>query len=262
MVARRVESGTWVVAHPRVYRLAGVPETWHQRVLAACLACGGVASHRSAARLWKLDLPSSDRIEVTTAGGSRKLAHVRLHHATELPRTTRDDVPVTSIVRTLLDLAGVLDELDLEACLHSALRDGHTSLAHLQARLATRGRPGGAMLRELVAAAGGGRPFDSRPEIKVSRMLVAAGLPRPVRQHVLNDEQGRFVARFDLAWPEWRLGVEFQSWKHHHGRRAWRRDQARANRAVAQGWRVLAATEDDVGDDCRTLARDISCAAA
>ncbi len=51
-IGRRIARGRWVVMHPTVYRVAGAPESWPQRVLAACLWSGGVASHRTAAHLW------------------------------------------------------------------------------------------------------------------------------------------------------------------------------------------------------------------
>ena len=60
------------------------------------------------------------------------------------------------------------------------------------------------------------------------------------------DGDGRLVARFDLADPGARVAVEFDSYRHHFGRQAWRRDQARHNRATALGWLVFHATEHDL----------------
>ncbi len=53
----RLANGRWETLHPAVYRLAGTPATWHQGLMAACLAAGpgAVASHRSAGTLWRLD---------------------------------------------------------------------------------------------------------------------------------------------------------------------------------------------------------------
>ena len=86
----------------------------------------------------------------------------------------------------------------------------------------------------------------------MARLLVAAGLPNPVRQYELRDDGGDLLARFDLAYPSARIGIEFQSYRHHFGRQAWRRDQVRANSAMAQGWLVFAVTEDEVR--CGSLA--------
>jgi very-short-patch-repair endonuclease len=145
----------------------------------------------------------------------------------------------------------VLAEHDLEAALDSALRQGLTSVGHLERRLA--GLPGRktATLRALLDDRRGQRPAESRREAEVARMLVEAGLPRPVRQYQL----GRI--RFDLAWPEARIAVEFQSYRHHFGARAWRRDQARTNAAAAEGWLVFNLTEDDADDACRAAAHHV-----
>lgn len=65
-----------------------------------------------------------------------------------------------------------------------------------------------------------------------------------------------------MAWPQWRILGEFQSYRHHFGRQSWRRDASRANGAAAAGWRVFAITEEDVRDGCRSIAADIAQAAA
>lgn len=53
-IKRWVSAGRLIVVYRPVYRLAGSPPSWEQRILAAVLAAGdgSVASHRSAARLW------------------------------------------------------------------------------------------------------------------------------------------------------------------------------------------------------------------
>ena len=53
----RLRRAEWTPVHQGVYRLAGALATWHQRVMAACLAAGprAVASHRAAGALWGFD---------------------------------------------------------------------------------------------------------------------------------------------------------------------------------------------------------------
>ena len=266
VVRTRVERGLWVPAQRGVFRIAGAPVTWHQRLLAVTLATKGVASHRSAARLWRLDLAETKRVSVTVdTSGYRSLPGAILHHTRALrpvDRAVRDGLPCTSVGRTLVDLAGDLGFDDLEACVDSALRDNLATVAYLERWLPAQGRDGTAVLGELVDDRRTHKPFGSRREATVSRLLVAAGLSRPVPQHELRDDRGRVVARFDLAWPAWRVAVEFASYRHHFGRQAWRHDAARANRAAAHGWRILTATERDVDDGCRGLASDVAGARA
>src|SRR5215208_2892074 len=63
---KRCLNGSLRALHPGVYVVGGAPDTWHQRMLGACLAAGGlaVASHRSAARLWGL-LAQGDLVELS-----------------------------------------------------------------------------------------------------------------------------------------------------------------------------------------------------
>jgi hypothetical protein len=266
MIEWRVHEGAWLRVHRAVYRLAGAPPTWHQRLMAATLATGGVASHRSAARLWGLDLAVTDRLDVMVVGtGGRSVSRVALHRTRSLggpDRAVREGISCTSVARTLVDLAAALEFDDLEAAVDSALRDGLTTVSYLERWLPAQGRNGTAVLREIVDDRRVNKPFGSRREAQVSRMLVAAGLPRPVPQHELRDDRGRVVARFDLAWPAWRVAVEFASYRHHFGRQAWRHDASRANRATAQGWRILTATDLDVDERCRALATDVGRARA
>ena len=65
-VRRRVVSGRWVKLGRGIFVVSGAPRTWHQRVMALCLATTGVASHLSAARLHRLAfLPQARDIEVS-----------------------------------------------------------------------------------------------------------------------------------------------------------------------------------------------------
>jgi len=265
MIERRTASGRWVAVHPGVYRLAGAPASWQQRLVAATMATGGVASHRAAARLWGLDVAPTERVVITVAGTSRRSTRgVIVHHTRSLAgrdRAVLQGIPCTSAGRTLLDLAAELAFDDLEAAVDSALRDGWASVHHLARWVPLSGRKGSAALRRLVEDRRANPPFGSRREALVCRLLVAAGVPMPRRQFELRACDGRLVARFDLAWPEWRIAVEFASYRHHAGRRAWRRDATRANWATAFGWRVFTATDLDVDDGCRALAAGLRQAA-
>jgi len=80
--------------------------------MAAVLACGpaAVLSHRAAAALWGLR-PTPGRIEVTVGTTARRVPGLLVHrsrmlHAGDI--TYRDQIPVTSVARTLLDLAGAV----------------------------------------------------------------------------------------------------------------------------------------------------------
>ncbi len=164
-IFRRVQSGRWLTVHPGVYRVAGVPESWEQAVLAMCLWTGGVASHETAAALWGLGKPPR-RIDVLVDRGT-SVAHerLRLHSSVALSaadRGLRDGIPVTNLPRTLIDLASVLEDEPLEVALHEAMRVHRLSTGWLRRRLEALqpGRAGTERLRAMLRA----RDPRARPE--------------------------------------------------------------------------------------------------
>jgi very-short-patch-repair endonuclease len=65
------------------------------------------------------------------------------------------------------------------------------------------------------------------------------GLGIPERQFVVRDEDGKFVARLDFAYPDIRFGIETNGADPHLALEPWENDQARGNRLIAVDWRVL-----------------------
>jgi predicted transcriptional regulator of viral defense system len=98
--------------------------------MAAVLACGktAVASHRSAAAVWRLlpEPPDGAPVDITIRSGFREGGpSVRVHRASTLgvdETTLREGVPVTTPARTLLDLAGSPERKRVEQALAAALR--------------------------------------------------------------------------------------------------------------------------------------------
>ena len=82
-------------------------------------------------------------------------------------------------------------------------------------------------------------------ENKLRRALERAGLPEPVRQHVVFDEHGAFIARVDLAYPDKRLYVEYDGSQHADPRQR-AKDLERQNRLSGIGWRPLRFIDDDL----------------
>jgi hypothetical protein len=75
--------------------------------------------------------------------------------------------------------------------------------------------PGGGQLHRVLFAsdACSGSPMESRLRL----LLVAGGLPWPVTQYEVRTAEGLFVAWLDLAYPEHKLGIEYEG-DHHGGR--------------------------------------------
>jgi very-short-patch-repair endonuclease len=102
------------------------------------------------------------------------------------------------------------------------------------------GRRGSAALRALLEARQLGRT-DSRWEARTAQVLVAAGFPTPVRQHSIR-ANGKEIARPDLAYPDARVVLEYDSDEWHSGTTRRHRDAARRNRLRALGWTVIEVT--------------------
>ena len=228
-----------------IYRFSGTPEHWEQRLYAACRATGGVASHKSAARLWGISYVPAVRLEVTVpANQVVRLAGVVAHRSNRLlPAhvTTYAGIPVTTGARTLIDLSAVLGDETLERAVDDALRRGVTTIDELRRcfeDLAGRGRRRIAHLRPLLADRGAGfHPAANDGELRVVRWVVEAGLPKPVQQLWVVAEGKRYC--LDYSYPAWKVGFEWDGWDNHGMRRAFDYDRGRRNDLELAGWLML-----------------------
>jgi len=259
---RRVAIGRLECIYPGVFRLAGCPDTWHQRVAAAVLAGGAdtVASHRSACALWGLRGFGWGRVEVLSARWRRLAAMgIRAHESTAYGPADldeRDDIATLSIERTLLLIGSFAGTSLVEAALDDAIRQGLTTEARVTQRLrelAKPGRNGVGPMREVLR---------SRSEIvgltrsvfetSVIELLRGASLPIPIRNHEVVVANGQRV-ELDLAFPEYRLFIELDSEAHHLDIEAFHRDRAKQNQLVLLGLSPLRFTYRQFKDRPRDL---------
>jgi predicted transcriptional regulator of viral defense system len=123
-IQRRLEAGWLVGQHHGVYAVGHTALTDKSHLIAAVYACGedALASHRAAGKLWGI-LRGSQPIEVT-GPRSREMARGFVLHRSrrihEEDRALIDNIPVTSLARTLVDLADVLTEQQLANAVHEA----------------------------------------------------------------------------------------------------------------------------------------------
>jgi len=226
--------------------------------LASVMACGpGTAlSHRSAANLWGIR-PGSGLLEVTVPAVSREVSAVRSHRTRVLdPQdfTLLDGIPVTSVARTLLDLAAVLRPPDLEVVIDRAERSGLFDLnAVLDVLERARGKKGAAALKGVVAAY---EHSTQRSELEraFKRLLKTAhDIRSPFFNALTDGETG--THEVDALWEE-RLVVQLDGFAFHRTRRDRERDALSDADLELAGYRVMRLTWDDVtvnGD--RTLRR-------
>lgn len=244
-IRRRLERGEWVRMHRGVYRHHAVPLTWEAKARAATLSSGGLLSHRAAARLWGIEGFTRARVEVVVPEGRQRTSPGYLLHQSRqfdlaAPRT-RGGVATTGIERTILDLAAVVTPRRLGLVLDSVLRQKRTrweAVAATLARHSVRGRNGCGPLRELLDQRYGSATPDSDWNRAVALLLEDAGLLAPALEFEIRD-QGRFVARVDLAYPDRLIAVECDSRRFHDADAAFEHDRQRRNRLVELGWRVF-----------------------
>lgn len=141
-IQRRLEIGEWSIVLPSIYRYSGDPLTFEGEIFAAVLWAGPgtVASHRSAARLWGLPGFESAGPEVTVPGHQRVCERVTVHRSSvarhEVVRRGR--LRLTSVARTILDLAGETSDEALEAIIDFAVVRGLVTRSRLIAILEQR----------------------------------------------------------------------------------------------------------------------------
>lgn len=88
-------------------------------------------------------------------------------------------------------------------------------------------------------------------------ILVRAGLPEPELNPELRDEDGNFVARLDLAYPEYRVAVEYDG-RQHAELAQFRRDADRWPAVAAQGWLLIRVVDHHLLDPVRGVVHPVS----
>jgi very-short-patch-repair endonuclease len=240
----RIQRGVYAVGHARL--------TGHGRWMAAVLAYGdgAVLSHRSAAALHGIRPTQRGKTDVTLPSQSaRPRPGIDVHRSTTLTDahvTTVDGIPCTSVARTLLDLADVIDERGVEKAIDQAevlrvfdLREMEEVLERAD------GRRGASVVRRLLAKYGGPTLTDEELEELFLALCRRASLPSPAVNEWVVLEDG-IAYKADFLWRAERLIVETDGWGSHRTRRAFEHDRRRDRRLRLAAWDVIRFTWHDV----------------
>jgi very-short-patch-repair endonuclease len=258
-IKARLGRGTLYRIHPGVYAVGHRDVSPDGRLMAAVLAAGpgAVLSHRSAGRVWGM-VRWGGVVEVTRPRKFRGREGIRCHRSTlrEDEWVFVDGLPVTSIFRTLIDLAAVLDRQALSAALNEMEVRGLTDAVRLDDLIARHaGRRG---IANLVGVLQERRPSGvARNEFEQSfvQLVEASGLPRP-RLNADLHVRGRFV-EIDALWESQRLAVELDGRAVHGTGASFESDRKRDRLLLSEGYRTMRITWRQLRDEPDPVLSDL-----
>jgi very-short-patch-repair endonuclease len=228
--------------------------------MAGTLACGAQAwlSFAAAGGLWDLRPTAAEIIDVSvTSAGGRERPGLRIHRVPTLrpdETTIHEGIPVTTVHRTLLDLAATLPPRDFERALDRAHVLELLDVRILDALAAAHPRHRGS--RRVIEARGrhtaGATLTKSTLEERMLGLCRRHGYPSPrVNAWVAGLE-------VDFLFADERLAVETDGWQYHRTRSAFERDRQRDAILARAGYRVLRFTHRQVTRESETVAATIA----
>jgi hypothetical protein len=234
-VSRAVAAGRLHRLYRGVYAVGHTGLSLYGECLAAVLAGGprSLLSHYSAAWLWGLSSTQPIPVHVTTPGQRGKRPPIRLHRSrtiTDADRALEARIPVTSVARTLLDQAALVDERRLRRLLKRSEELGLFDLAATRDVIDRNRWHRGARALAKALALYEPPPFTrSDFESLVFEAVLAAGLPTPrVNFNVAGME-------VDLYWPEHRFAAELDLYETHGTRESFETDRLRQEDLLLEG---------------------------
>jgi predicted transcriptional regulator of viral defense system len=264
-VRDRVAAGRLTRIHRGVYAVGHGRLTKRGHWMAAVLAYGPTArlSHRSAAGLEGIRPDNRAKTDVTLPSRSaRPRPGIDVHTSTTLVPadvTAIDGIPCTSLPRTLLDLAEVVDERAIAKAVDQAEVLRKFDLRAVNEVLSrAAGRRGAAVLKRVLAEYEGPTLTDRELEERFFALCRSAALPKPAVNEWITLDRG-IAYKADFLWRAERLIVETDGWGSHGTRQAFENDRRRDRRLSVAGWTVVRFTWRDVerepGEVVETLAR-------
>ena len=243
----RIHHGVYAVGHGKLTREG------HR--MAAVLAYGpdAVLSHWSAAAHWGIGAARA-KVHVTTPHAKRSRKTIRAHTAKlhEEDRTVHNGIPITSIARTILDIAAQSTEDQITYLIEETDRARRLDLDALDRAIARRPRAAGvARLKKVLATYRGTADTRSKLERGFRALIQRANLPEPQFNVLV---AGLTV---DVYWPQWKLVVELDSDRYHNNPRAFETDRIRDATLQKHDIRVLRVTGDRFDHDPEGVLADI-----
>ncbi|MEA1902131.1 MAG: type IV toxin-antitoxin system AbiEi family antitoxin domain-containing protein [Actinomycetota bacterium] len=262
---RRVSDGIFVRIGRGHFTLPGASTRPDVLLHAAGRHLGAVVSHESAALIHGLTPIQAKKPTVTVPyRGTHSFPGVTVHQSTDLlpeHTTTIGQLKVTTVARTLLDLAKVLSKKRLERVLDHALASRKVDLDELVTlylALTRQGKRGMKWMGELLADRAGDDLAYSESELETMlfQLIVDSGLPPPRKQFRapwLKPIRGRV----DMAYPDQKIVIEGDGRRWHALFDAFGTDRRRDNAAQLSGWIVLRFTWEMIVKEPESVIADV-----
>jgi len=242
-----------------VYISRSVTRTLAVRAKAALLIApeGALISHHTAALLWRGTVPDNSAIHVTIGHKQTfDVPGIRTHRYLRVPKGfQRKGIRVTSPEQTFADLAEFLDLVQLVTLGDRLVRREATTPARLMQFARNWDRPRYALLRRAASLVREG--VDSPPESRLRMLIVLAGLPEPIVNLILRDRvSGDWQRRFELAYEELLVAIEYEGRHHREEDDVWANDIERREELDRRTWRIIQVISDGLyKQPLRTLQR-------
>jgi very-short-patch-repair endonuclease/predicted transcriptional regulator of viral defense system len=256
-VKRWIAGGRLHPIHAGVYALGHRAIGWKGRLAGGVIACGpdAVLGFRSAAA-WSEVLPSERATVDVIAPGRHRRRGIQAHVMILDPRecTEREGIRITTVARTLLDLAEVVPQRRLAKALENAERLRLFDLAAVHDVLQKNpGRHGQRPLRALLSQYTPVPLTRSELEEAFWELLKVEGLPLPATNALAAG-----IYEVDALWERQRLVVELDSWEYHGARAAFERDRDRDIELRLAGYTPIRVTAWRLTRDRERLVRQLT----
>ncbi|HET9676713.1 MAG TPA: type IV toxin-antitoxin system AbiEi family antitoxin domain-containing protein [Solirubrobacterales bacterium] len=261
-IDKRIRSGRLHRLHAGIYAVGHrvIPKQGHWMAAVLASGPGAVLSHQTAAALWDLRGYSGGAIHVTLPHKSTSSKRIKRHHAA-LPAdevAREQGIPVTSVHRTIFDLASIEDMDAIVAMIREAEygnRYDRLSLPHLLERYpAKRGSRKVRAALERLKSEPPGRKRKGLEE-RFAPFLRRHRLPLPRFNDWIYLGDKRYCV--DCHWPGTGQIVELDGWQGHSTRSAFRSDRERDRRLRVAGYSVIHLTWAQLDDEPEAIATDL-----
>lgn len=277
VIRQRVVSGQLIQVDEQVFVVAGSPPTWHQRIWIELhrSASPSIAAFRTASQMHHVGRLSTSDVDVLELEPDKhRPGGGALHRSTRLPawhQTEVDGIPVTTVARTVFDLASLvsparrrrglpsLTQAQVERALDDAIAR-HTPVTQFErvlVSLAGRGRPGTRLMRALLLDRSTGEAAtESELEDLVEAVLTDHGVVLPTRQVSVGGTEAP-VGRVDFVFRPERVVLEADGRRHHTALRDAESDRWRDLELAAAGFVCVRVTKRQLVHEARRFARSL-----